>query len=113
MSIGTPETPTVACGAEPAVVAPPVTPGSTGSGTKHTSTTVTPFVADEAEAEPTATPTPSAEPGDETDSGSEDGVDDKPATASAADFTWLFWAAGLLALLIVAGGAVYFVRRRD
>jgi hypothetical protein len=57
---------------------------------------------------PTPTPTPSEtatdEPGSEPDCCA-------PA-ASGPDLTWAFWAAGVLVLLLLAGGAVYFVRRR-
>jgi hypothetical protein len=107
----TPETPAVTCAAEPAVVAPPVTPGSTGSSKpKPAATTTDTTVDDETEEESTATPTP--EPSGEGDGGDEV-VDDKSAPTSAPDFTWLFWGSGLLALLLLAGGAVFFVRRRS
>jgi hypothetical protein len=104
----------VECAAEPAVVAPPVTPGTTGSGTKKpVATGKAPVATTDEEVVPTSTPTPepspsaseAAEPADET-------VVDTPATASGPDLAWLFWVAGVLVLLILAGGAVLIFRRR-
>ena len=106
----------VDCGAEPAVVAPPVTPGTSGSGTKKPVATFTTDAETAGEGdEPTSTPTPTPSPTaseDATDQPTDQTVVDKPDTASTPDFTWAFWAAGILVLLVLAGGAVYFVRRR-
>lgn len=99
----------VECGAEPAVVAPPVTPGTTASGTKKPVATVP---ADEAVA-PTSTPTPTPKPSESATAEPDDETAvDKPAAASAPDLTWLFWVSGVLVLLVLAGGAVFLVRRR-
>ena len=94
------------CGA-----AAPVLPPST-SGERHTN----PVIA-LAEAGSESAGEPGAEPGDSNDGGSKPGEDDegvveKPTTSSAPDLAWLFGFAGILALLILAGGAIYFVRRR-
>ena len=97
------------CAAEPVPSAG--TPGTTGTGTPRTGTT--PAATEDVTPVPTSTPTPapspsaseSAEPTDET-------VVDKPAAASGPDLAWLFWAAGVLVLLILAGGAVLIFRRR-
>ena len=63
--------------------------------------------------EPTSTPTPSPTPSaTATDEPSDATGVDTPDAASAPDFTWLFWSAGILALLVLAGGAVFMVRRR-
>jgi hypothetical protein len=105
------------CGAEPAVVAPPVTPGTTGSGTKKPVAFTTPVVtAPTEEVVPTSTPTPTPEPSDsataEPENETSDGAEGEGTTASAPDLTWVFVVAGILVLLVLAGGAVYLVRRR-
>jgi hypothetical protein len=95
------------CAAEPPVVAPPTPPGSAG----HHALPVT--SGDEVVPTPTPTPTPSAEPGeDATDEPTDEPDAEKPVTTSHPDFAWAFWLSGILALLVLAGGAVYFVRRR-
>ncbi len=100
----------VYCAAEPAVVGPPTTPGTSGSGKPKPTTTTD---EEAVEVESTSTPTPSPTPSEtETDAPDDAAGVDEPATASTPDFTWAFWAAGILALLVLAGGAVYFVRRR-
>ena len=109
VSVSTSDAPSVTCAAEPPVVVPPVKLGSTGSGagsTDEAEPTATPT------ATPTPTPTPTAEPGDTDEGGTDEGVVEKPTTSSAPDLAWLFGLAGILALLILAGGAIYFVRRR-
>ena len=100
------------CAAEPPVYVP-VPPGAGGPGPhvtviSHTPTTVEPVTEEEPASTPTSTPTPepSASPTDEPD----DVV--APPTTTAPDLTWLFWLCGFLALLILAGGAVYIFRRR-
>lgn len=110
-------TPSTICAAEPAVVAPPVTPGTSGSGTKKPVTFATTPVAAEEETEvaPTSSPTPTATPApSESATADPDGATgvDKPDSASAPDLTWVFVVAGILVLLVLAGGAVYLVRRR-
>ena len=103
----------VECAAEPAVVAPPVTPGTSGSGRPRAATTEAATTTTEEEVEPTSTPTPSPEPSETETDAPDDATDaDAPATTSAPDFTWAFWVAGILALFVLAGGAVYFMRRR-
>jgi hypothetical protein len=68
---------------------------------------------DEVVPTPTPTPTPSAEPGeDATDEPTDEPDVEKPVTTSHLDFAWAFWLSGILALLVLAGGTVYFVRRR-
>ncbi len=57
----------------------------------------------------TPTPTPTAEPSDTPD---DESAADEPGATSAPDLTWAFWVAGVLVLFVLAGGAVYFVRRR-
>jgi hypothetical protein len=94
----------VTCAAEPAVVAPPVTPGSTGSGKKHTAEPVT------EEPEPTSTPTP--EPSESPTDQPSDAGSDEPPTSSSPDFTLAFWGGGALLLLVLLGGGVFFIRRR-
>ena len=92
------------------VVTPPPTPTVTGTKKPLATTGDTTVTED---VTPTATPTPSPEPSESaTDGSGDDGIVDKPATTSAPDFAWLFWLLGVLVLLILVGGAVYFVRRR-
>jgi len=104
------------CTAEPAVVAPPATPGTSGSGTKKPAAFSAPAVTPPTtEVAPTSSPTPTATPAP-SESATADPDDatgvDKPDTASAPDLTWVFVVAGILVLLVLAGGAVYLVRRR-
>ena len=112
-------TPSTVCAAEPAVVAPPVTPGTSGSGTKKPVTiTTTPVTVEAAEVAPTSTPTPTPTPTpapSETATATPDepsDVEDCCAPQSAPDLTWVFVLAGILVLLVLAGGAIYLVRRR-
>lgn len=102
----------VECAAEPAVVvptSPPVPPGT--SKGKSPAATDEEVVTEELE--PTSTPTPSPEPSDDaTDEPTDETVVDKPEAASTPDLTWLFWLSGIVVLILLGGGAVYFIRRR-
>lgn len=99
----------VVCAAEPAVVAPPSTPGSAGAGKKHVAEPVTDETTEE-EPEPTPTPTPESSESPTDDPG--DGPGDDTPPPATPDLSWAFWGAGLLALLILCGGAFFVIRRR-
>lgn len=102
----------VECGAEPAVVAPPVTPGSTGTGKTRTTSTTT-STTEEVAPTATPTPTPSATASDEPDEQPSATPTAAPvATSSGIDLGWLFWLAGVILLLVLAGGVFWIVRRR-
>jgi hypothetical protein len=101
------------CGAEPPLVVPSTPPGTTpqpkpkpGAGTSGDAVTV-----EDGEPEPTATPTPTPVPSDTPDDESA-AADPAATSASGPNLTWAFVVAGVLVLLALSGGAVYFVRRR-